>query len=274
MRINKVLNNNAVVVKDGAQEKIVMGNGIAFQKGKNDIIQKNKVEKIFVLHEGSSKKFQQLLLTLPEKHIEIAERIISHAEGTMDIPLNDHLHIALTDHLSFALERLEQGFAIQNKLTHEIKFLYKKEFEVGLWARDLIKKELDVEIPLDEVAHIALHVHTAKLDSHSMTATLEKATILRDFVEKVEGKLGITIDENSISYQRLITHLRFALNRIDQGVAIDPMEDDILELMKTNYEAAFECSKTVLEELNQEYGIAFPESEISYISLHIQRLMK
>jgi beta-glucoside operon transcriptional antiterminator len=40
MRIFRILNNNAVVVIDGPKEKIVMGNGIAFQKRKNDIIPK------------------------------------------------------------------------------------------------------------------------------------------------------------------------------------------------------------------------------------------
>lgn len=274
MRIHKVLNNNAVVVKDGTQEKIVMGNGIAFQKGKNDIIPKDKIEKIFVLHEQSSEKFQQLLATLPEKHIELAEKIISYAEGLMGIPLNDHIHIALTDHLSFALERLEQGYKIQNKLTHEIKFLYKKEFEVGLWAKEEIQKELGVDIPLDEVAHIALHIHTAKLDSQSMTETMEKASILRDFVEKIESKTGMSIDEDSINYQRLITHLSFALNRIEQGVELDPMEDNMLQLIQTNYQKAYDCSAAVLQELNEEYGISFPESEIAYITLHIQRMVK
>ncbi|MEK4316923.1 CAT RNA binding domain-containing protein, partial [Bacillus sp. FSL R7-0229] len=38
MKIYKILNNNAVVVKEGDQEKIVMGPGIAFQKGKNDVV--------------------------------------------------------------------------------------------------------------------------------------------------------------------------------------------------------------------------------------------
>ncbi|EDL64108.1 CAT RNA binding domain-containing protein, partial [Bacillus sp. SG-1] len=77
MRIFRVLNNNAVVVIDGPQEKIVMGSGIAFQKKRNDIVPKDKIEKIFVLRESSSEKFQQLLSTLPESYVEVAEDIIS-----------------------------------------------------------------------------------------------------------------------------------------------------------------------------------------------------
>ncbi|MFC7785583.1 MULTISPECIES: PRD domain-containing protein [unclassified Rossellomorea] len=274
MRIFRILNNNAVVVVDGPQEKIVMGSGIAFQKKRNDIIPKNKIEKIFVLHEQSSEKFQQLLATLPEEHIEIAENIISYAEGHLNAPLSDHIHIALTDHLSFALERLQQGIPIQNKLLNEIKLLYKKEYEVGLWAKEEIREKLGIEIPDDEAAHIALHIHTAKMDAPSMSETLKHATILRDFVDQVESILSIEVEESSINYQRLITHLRFALNRIEQGDQFDPIDEDMLELIQMKYLRAYECSKEITKYLQEEYNIDFPPSEVAYIALHIERLLK
>ncbi|WP_409252907.1 PRD domain-containing protein [Bacillus sp. SCS-153A] len=274
MRIFRVLNNNAVVVIDGPQEKIVMGSGIAFQKKRNDIVPKDKIEKIFVLRESSSEKFQQLLSTLPESYVEVAEDIISYAEGHLAAPLSDHIHIALTDHLAFALERLQQGIPIQNKLLNEIKMLYKKEYEIGLWAKERIMEKLGVDIPEDEVAHIALHIHTAKMDAPSMGESLKQASILKDFVSKVESLMGKKIEETSIDYQRLITHLRFALNRIEKGDQFSPIDEDMLELIKLKYEEAFECSKKTLDYLSEEYDIKFPYSEVAYIALHIQRLVK
>ncbi|MFC5711760.1 PRD domain-containing protein [Thalassorhabdus alkalitolerans] len=274
MRIFRILNNNAVVVVDGPQEKIVMGNGIAFQKRKNDIIPKDKIEKVFLLQENTSEKFQQLLTTLPETHIELAERIISYAEGHLEVPLNDHIHIALTDHLSFALERLSEGIPIKNKLTSEIKLLYKKEFEVGVWAKEEIKKELGIEIPDDEAAHIALHIHTAKPENATMSDTMKQATVIHDFIAQVENEMNLEIDEESINYQRLITHLRFALNRMEQGSEFEPVEKEMAELIKEKYEKAYHCAKIAAEYLKKEYGITFPSSEIAYLSLHLQRLKK
>lgn len=58
MRIDKVLNNNAALIKEDGREKIVMGPGIAFQKRKNDVIQRHKIEKIFVVHD-ENEKFKQ-----------------------------------------------------------------------------------------------------------------------------------------------------------------------------------------------------------------------
>ncbi|MBU9721446.1 PRD domain-containing protein [Bacillus alkalicola] len=273
MRISRILNNNAIVVIHGEQEKIVMGSGIAFQKSKNDIVPQSKIEKVFVLHEHTSEKFQQLLSTLPEKHIELAELIIDYAEGYLEEPLHDHIHIALTDHLSFAIERIEQGFTIQNKLTNEIKLLYHREFQIGLWARKLINETINIEIPLDEVAHIALHIHTAKIGGKSMSESMEKASIIRDFIELVERHLNIKVNESSINYQRLITHLRFALNRMAEGSDFDPIDPDMHQLIKEKYSSVYEISEAIASKLNEDYKINFPSSEIAYITLHLQRLI-
>lgn len=115
MKISRVLNNNAVVVKEGDSEKIIMGAGIAFRKGKNDVIDQSKIEKIFVLKEEGH-KFQELLSTVPEAHIAVGEDIISYAEQQLGMKLSDHIHISLTDHLTFAIERLNQGIEVRNKL--------------------------------------------------------------------------------------------------------------------------------------------------------------
>lgn len=138
MKIKKILNNNAVVVTDNNVEKIAIGAGIAFQKKKNDIINPSKIEKLFVMKENE--RFQQLLLQIPEEHFALSEEIITYAEESLGSKLNDHIHIALTDHLSFAIERVRDGINLKNKLLHEIKILYKKEFDIGLWALRHIEK--------------------------------------------------------------------------------------------------------------------------------------
>ncbi|QXJ38514.1 Levansucrase and sucrase synthesis operon antiterminator [Parageobacillus caldoxylosilyticus] len=273
LRIHKILNNNAVVVLDDGKEKIVMGAGIAFQKRKNDIIPPAKIEKIFVMEE-ENEKFQQLLRTLPEEHIEIAEEIISYAEGKLQAPLNNHIHIALTDHLSFAIERLKQGYRIQNKLLNEIKVLYKTEYEIGLWAKQLIQERLGIEIPDDEAAHIALHIHTAKMDAASMNKTLRQTALIREMIDIIQAELDIPIDEDSISYQRLLTHLRFAINRIENGELLHSMDEEMLALIQTKYGKEFACAQKMAEHAKGEYGLEFPDAELAYIALHIQRLRK
>lgn len=273
MIIKKVLNNNTVVVVDGETEKVAMGSGIGFNKRKGDPLAIDKVEKVFVMAD-EKERFQEMLETLPASHIEVAEEIISYAEKALGVPLHSHIHIALTDHLSFAIERMEKGFIIENKLINEIKVLYKKEFEIGEWAKILIKERLGVTIPEDEIGHIALHIHTAKEPSNNMQNTIRQASILREVIEIIEGQLQVTVNSDSMAYQRLVSHVRFALQAMETGQPLHDLDEEMYALIKLKYSKAFSCAVAVKELLKQEYELDFPESELAYITLHIQSIFK
>ncbi|MGO4889541.1 PRD domain-containing protein [Anaerobacillus sp. MEB173] len=269
MKINKVLNNNVVVVKDGKLERIVMGSGIAFGKRKNDIVPKDKIEKIFVMKE-ENERFQELIHKLPEEHITIAEEIITFAEKQLSVKLSNHIHIALTDHLSFAIERIQKGIDIENKLLNEIKILYRKEYDVGLWAKDLIKKRLNIDIPDDEVGHIALHIHTAKEDRNIQT-TIKLTTMINEIIEVITKELNISINEQSIFFHQLVNHLRYTVTLLNNCEPSQPMDVEMIDIIKSKYNKAFQVARKVAQFLLSEYNITLPEAEIAFISLHIQR---
>lgn len=271
VKISKVLNNNAVIVRDEGQEKIAIGTGVGFDKGKNDILKRDKVEKMFVLHENE--KLQQLLVRIPEEHLSLTEEIIRHAENSLDVKLGDHILLALTDHVSFAIERAEEGIHLQNKLLQEIKILYKKEFEIGLWGLDLINERMQVDMPVDEAAFIALHLHTMKIKGGDVREVVKQTSIIRDMVDTIKRTLNIDIQEEDISYERLIAHLRFALVRADE-YDVHSMDHDILEMIKQKYQQSFDCAKQVAEKVYTAYGIDLPEEEQGYIALHIERLQQ
>lgn len=270
MKITKILNNNAVVVNDGQQEKIAVGAGIAFNKKKNDIVNIHKIEKLFVMKENE--KLQQLLNRIPEEHFTISEEIITYAENYMGTKLNEHIHIALTDHISFAIEREREGIYLKNKLLYEIKILYKKEYEIGLWAIQHIKEKCNIDMSVDEAAYIALHIHTMKPQGGNMHETVRQTTIVRDMLQTITGFLNITVQEDDISYQRLITHLRFVLTRTNNE--LHAMDDEMLGMIKKKFALSFRCAEEVAKQLSQMHGVNMPEQELGYITLHIERLRK
>lgn len=270
MKIIKVLNNNAVIVIDvQQQEQIAIGAGVGFEKSKNDIINANKIEKLFVLNENE--KLQQLLLRIPEEYFTLSKEIITHAEEQLDTELNDHILLALTDHISFAVEREKQEIHLKNKLLQEIKILYKSEFEIGLWALRHIKDKIQVEMPADEAAFIALHIHTMKIKGGDLHETVRQTAIIRDMVETIKDYLQITIEEADISYERLITHLRFALTRSNQ-YSVHSMDEEMLQMIKRKFKKSFRCALEVSKKLSRTHGIDLPEEELGYITLHIERL--
>lgn len=271
MKIMKILNNNAVIVNDGYQEKIAVGAGIAFGKKRNDIVNVHKVEKLFVMKENE--KLQLLLNRIPEEHFTISEEIITYAEEYIGTKLNEHIHIVLTDHISFAIEREREGIQLKNKLMQEIKILYMKEFEIGLWAIQHIKDKLHINMPVDEAAFIALHIHTMKLQGGDLRQTVRQTTIVRDMVQTIKRCLNIKVEEDDLSYQRLITHLRFALERTNH-YELHVMDEEMLGMMIKKFPLSFKCAAEVSKDLSMVHGIDLPEQELGYITLHIERLRK
>lgn len=271
MRIKKILNNNAVIVMDRDEEKIAIGSGVGFNKMKNDIVADHMVEKFFVLAEN--RKFEQLLERIPEEHYFVTEEIIKYAEETLNVELNDHIRVVLTDHISFAIERQREGIELKNKLMYEIKILYKEEYEIGLWAIEHIKQILGVDMPRDEAAFIALYIHTTKMKGGDIHETVRKTAILNDMVEVIQQLLGITFQEGDIAYDRLITHLHFAIVRSKHN-NLHAMDKDILAMIKKKYSNSFQCAALVGKQLLESHNISLPEEELGYIALHIERLKK
>jgi len=273
VKIYKVLNNNTVVVRDGDIEKIVMGPGIGFQKKKNDLVLRSKIEKVFVIKE-ENEKFQMLLQTLPIAFIEVAQEIINYAEKELQVSLSSHVHIALADHLTMALERLEKGIQIENKLLNEIKVLYKREFDIGLWAREKIKERFSVDLPEADVAHITLLIHTAKDHSPSLEKTMKRALMIKEITGIIEDEVKRELIKNSFVYQSLLSHLRYAVYALENKESFSALDPDMLEMIKIKYPKSFEGAKKINEHLRKEYNLEFPESELGYISLHIQRIQE
>lgn len=273
LKIKKILNNNAVIVRDGNEEKVAIGTGVAFNKRKNDFINPNKVEKLFVMEEKEKEKFQQLLNRIPEEHFLISEHIISFAERQIGTKLNEHIHITLTDHISFTIEREAEGIHVKNKLLHEIKILYKQEYEIGLWAVHYMKEKLNIDITEDEAAFIALHIHTMKPKSKDLKETIYQTTMIKNMVDMVKQRLSIEVEEDDLAYHRLITHLRYALVRADQ-YEIRTLDDEMITMIRQKFPTSFECARYVAKELSNRYNVSLPEQELAYITLHIERLRK
>ena len=78
MKIKKKLNNNVAVVTDKTgNEIIVMGKGITYDKKAGDCVDVEQVEKQFVpSNKDFSMKFQEILLDIPSKYLEVILSIL------------------------------------------------------------------------------------------------------------------------------------------------------------------------------------------------------
>lgn len=272
-RIERTFNNNVILVKESLTnaEIILLGKGIGFGKKPGDHldIQDNRIEKKFRLEDQNHiRQYRHLLNQVDESIIGLSEEIIALVAKELSPQLNEHVHVALPDHIQFAIQRLQNGLEIVNPFLFEIQTLYPKEFALAEKASRMIEERFHVSIPESETGFLTLHIHSAA-SAYPVSKTVKFTNLIKELVEQVEQKAGIRIEKGSMDYLRLITHLRFAVERIRQGkVVLNPLMDRIREICGDSYQLAQSLSELISERLEVEV----PEDEVGYIAMHLYRL--
>jgi beta-glucoside operon transcriptional antiterminator len=274
MKIAKVINNNVISVMDEQnKELVIMGRGIAFQKRPGDVVEQEKVEKIFKLdNKDISEKFKTLLYDIPLEYMEISEAIINYAKDTLGKKLNESIYVSLTDHIVFAIERSKKGLLITNALLWEIKRIYKDEFDIGLKAIEKINNKVGIKLPEDEAGFIAMHIVNAELNEE-MPNVVNITKLIQDVLNIVKYHFKIDIDEDSLNYFRFLTHLKFFAQRLFGGTSLVSKDDFLYEMMKEKYKDAFVCVKKIRDYIQKEHGQDLTKEEMAYLAIHIERVV-
>ena len=271
--IEKVINNNIISAyeKSGA-EVIVMGRGIGFKKKQGEVVPTDQISKIFRIKSRTlTEQFKELLANMPLERVRISDEIISHAKDHLKLKLNQSIYVTLTDHINFAIERVSQGIEPQNALLWEIKRFYPQEFQLGIYALELIQDRLDILLPEDEAGFIALHFVNAEYGTDIRDA-VKFPDQMQAIVDIVEHDLGILLDESSLHYERFVTHIKFLIQRIYRKELLSSEDRELSLLMQRKYPREYECSVKVAEYIMQATGSRLSEEEIMYLSVHIRRV--
>ncbi|HEQ3561653.1 TPA: PRD domain-containing protein [Enterococcus faecalis] len=273
MKIKKVLNQNAVLVLDEGQEKVAVGKGVGFNKTKNDVLSRQLVERMFVMEPEGLKKLQVLLSQIEDKYFLASEEIIQHAETVLGEKLNEHINIGLSDHIAFAAENIQNNIIVRNKLLSEIEILYSEEFAIAQWAVEYLTQTLEIQFSYDEAGYIAIHIHSARSGRTDNSKSIREVTIVSEIIHLIEQELAIDIhdDKNSLSYSRLVNHLRLFIHRFQQN-QYAVLDEEILEVVKKKYAESYEISKKVQVLLMRNFHYQVPNEELGYLSIHIERL--
>lgn len=275
MKITKVLNNNVVITENEQKEEmVVMGRGLAFQKKVGQSVDESKIEKTFVLQNtGISEKLDLLLKDTSEKYLNIAYEILEYAKSRLPYKLDEYLYVALTDHISFAISRYHQGIQLKNTLLYEIRKYYKQEFEIGIKALDFIEEETGICLDEDEAASIALHLVNSQITGENMDIAVKVTTMVNNVLNIVKYHFQMDLDENSINYERFLTHLRyFAIRFIKKEKMEDTVDNFLHEQISQKYEQAYECTKKIALYLKKEFDWKLPKDEEVYLTVHIHRV--
>ena len=273
MVIDKIINNNIVsAFDDTGKEVVVMGRGIGFGKKAGCEIQKDQIEKVFrIKSQTLAEQFKELLANMPLEHARISNDIISYAESELKLRLNQSIYVTLTDHINFAIERLRMKIRLENALLWEIKRFYPQEYRLGQYAVELIEKRLGVILPEDEAGFIALHFVNAEYGTDIRDA-LNFPNLMQTILKIVKDELQIEFDEDSLHYERFVTHVKFLLQRVYRKELLPAEEEELAAMVQRKYHREYVCSKKIAEYIEKETGSKISGEEMMYLAIHIRRI--
>ncbi|WP_203246530.1 glucose PTS transporter transcription antiterminator GlcT [Sporosarcina beigongshangi] len=270
--IQKALNNNVLIATDNnGNEVILIGRGIGFGASAGELIQQEKIEKLFVLNDPEEQEqYKQLLTSLDEDTLKVLISAVEMIQAQANRSLNEHIHVALTDHLVFAVNRMRRGMAIRNPFLLETKALYPNEYKIAAEVTAMVNKQLSVALPEGEIGFIALHIHSALVNKNVRDVTRHSELIVQ-LVDMIEAQLAINIDKNSIDYMRLIRHLHFTIERVVRGERVaEPKK--ITLLLKSEYPVCYNLAWKLIKVMQQSLQKEIYEAEAVYLTLHLQRI--
>ncbi len=272
MKILKILNSSVVLATNEQNEEvIVMRKGIGYNNKVGNHFNENDLDKIYILQTKQS--IVHLLSQTDDQILDVSLQIYDLANTTLSNELDKNLIIILTDHINFILKRKELGQIFQNKLFWEIKKYYSNEYSVALKSLKIINQKLNTNIDIEEASNIAFHIINAESHDYDVKYVESMTQLINDIINIIKFHYHINFNEDSLSYIRLISHIKFLVHRLLQGDK--PMDNfDIFSFNKinTDYKDDLICINKISDYLEVSLNIHISKNEKMYLLIHINRL--
>lgn len=275
MEIVKKLNNNVVIALDEENKEIVItGKGISFDKTKGDQIDESLIEKRFILeNQQSSNQFQQLIKDMPIEYLAVADEIIKEAQKQLACSFDDSIYTTITDHIHMSVQRFLEGITVPNILLADIKRFYPEEYQFCLLAVDKINATLKVHLPEDEAGFLVFHFVNARKGEATQEMT-QVMKLVKEIINIIRYETKMDFDENSVFYQRFLTHVKFFAQRVfSKEQQISEMDAHMFQMVQQNYDQSAKVVQSVCRFLEKKYDFKVSTEEIFYLTIHIQTLM-
>jgi beta-glucoside operon transcriptional antiterminator len=270
---HKVLNNNVVISVDTTgQERVLMGRGLGFQLKPTDTIDPAKVEKTFILEQGSGADHaRQLLASVPYPVIEAVTSAIDEAERSLGRSLGRRLPLAIIDHVQYVLERMAKGVRIPSAAMPELRVLHPQEFDAATAMARSVSTSLQTELPEEEAVFLTMHILNATRDEPNGTAALLFRRV-QHVVATVERGLGVQLDVASPDYARFILHVQFLLQRLVAKTMLRGSDTSFFEFAKHSYPRSYVIAADVKLYVSEATGSDLTDEELLYVIVHVERL--
>ena len=269
-RVKKVLNHNKVIgigMEDN-QAYLLIAKGIGFGRKVSERIEVPEDGTIYSLQEKTQRGLAlDLVKSIDPVFLEITQQILKEAERIFG-KIDWAILFPMADHIAFAVKRIQNQEQISNPLTEDIRALFHMEYKTAQLICPILKERLSVEIDEHEVGYIALHIHSA-IEDENVALSMQIARTVRECIQMVEEETGASIDVMSLSYNRLMNHVRYMAARAVRGEKLNLNMNDY---MSVKYPEAFRLASVVCGHLEKYLKKPLDEVEVGYLAMHIQRV--
>ena len=270
-RVKKVLNHNTVIVIGGKdnQEYLIMGKGVGFGKKVSEQIEERPEDTVYSLQESTERgDAKELVKSVPPVYLEVAAELLNEAEKVFG-KIDRRILFPLADHIAYAVCRMQNQEQISNPLTEDIRVLFHMEFKVAQTARAILQEKTNVTIDDDEVGYIALHIHSA-IEDAKVSDAMQMAMAVRECISLIEAEIGRPIEVMSLSYNRLMNHIRYMVARTMSG---EQLKVNMNDYMGVKFPQAFHMAETICQKIGKNLKCELNEVEIGYLAMHIERVV-
>ena len=272
-RVSKVLNNNGVIAIDMDENKeyVILGKGVGFGKKVSQRFDKPEGCTTYRLEQETERgSAKELVKGIEPEYLEIADAILTESQKVFGDSIDRGILFPLADDISFAVARIRRNEQISNPLTEDIKVLFYSEFKVAETLKTILRERLQIEIDDHEVGYVALHIHSA-IGDEKVSVAMQTARAVRECIDMIEKATGKPIDVLSLSYNRLMNHMKYMVARASTG---EKLNLDMNEYMLDQYPQAYKVATDICKNLEGCIGHNLDETETGYLAMHIQRVYK
>lgn len=271
MEVKKILNNNAIIVNDGNEEVILTGKGLGFDLSVGDVVDESKIEKKFVFSEGERERLYEVFKG-EKSYYDVSKKIFGMFEKELNVELYERAILELADHICFLVERTRKGEYIQFTVINDVISIYNREYHLAKKSLEIINDTYNIKTPEDEAGFIAFHIVSAEKSAGNCNPLK-----LMSFVSSVINIINeyypyFKENDKSLTYSRMVMHLRFLGNRILEKSSLKGSEIlAMLEIYKKN-KKLMKCVNEISDYIDNKYNWKLSDEERIYIMIHIQRI--
>ena len=135
----------------------------------------------------------------------------------------------------------------------------------------MIAEQEGVQLPVDEAGFIAMHLINAEMNEE-MGTTVSIMKEVYAILNIIKYSMDVEYDERSLSYYRLLTHLKFFVQRVMKGSMLASDDAELYMLVSRKYPDAYRVANKITKYVANAFHVVLPAEEVLYLMIHLNRL--